>query len=230
MDTLNNLYWAGVNMSRLVLISTVLVFLCSFFSNPLNAKEKKGYYTGDLILKFLGDGRNVQLVKAYSYKDPKGITWNVPKGVIVNGASIPRPLWGIIGGPFEGKFRNASVIHDYYCEKKNKTWSEVHKVFYNAMLTSGVTWSKARLMYAAVYRFGPRWEKGTRSKKVCTEIKNGLCTIWKQEYEIIERKPKFIKEDLLKLIKAAKNKDMSLEALEKLADNSLKEQTLNEFE
>jgi Protein of unknown function (DUF1353) len=45
----------------------------------------------------------------------------VPAGAIVGGASIPQVFWSIIGGPFEDKYREASVIHDYYCEQKSDT-------------------------------------------------------------------------------------------------------------
>jgi len=72
-------------------------------------------------------------------------------------ASIPRLAWTIIGGPFEGLYRDASVIHDVACVEKSRPWLQVHRTFYLAMLASGVTTVKAKVMYAAVYHFGPRW-------------------------------------------------------------------------
>ena len=68
-------------------------------------------------------------------------------------------FWSIIGGPFEDKYREASVIHDHYCDEKTDTWQNVHLVFYNGMRAHGVDPLKAKLMYAAVYNFGPRWLK-----------------------------------------------------------------------
>jgi hypothetical protein len=62
-----------------------------------------------------------------------------------------------MGGPFEGKYRDASIVHDWYCDLRTRSWQNVHLVFYEAMLTSGVALSRARLMYAAVYWGGPRW-------------------------------------------------------------------------
>ena len=38
------------------------------------------------------------------------------RGRVVDGASIPSVFWSIIGAPYTGKYRDASVIHDYYCE------------------------------------------------------------------------------------------------------------------
>jgi hypothetical protein len=73
------------------------------------------------------------------------------------GASIPKALWSFMGGPFEGKYRNGSIIHDFYCGKRHKPWKAVHRMFYDAILTSGVGMKKAQIMYTAVYWAGPKW-------------------------------------------------------------------------
>ncbi len=99
----------------------------------------------------------MQLHSDFTYIDSKQQKWHVPAGATVDGASIPKPLWSLIGGPFEGKYREASVVHDYYCENKQRTWENTHNVFFEAMLTSGEAPRRAKLMYWAVYRFGPRW-------------------------------------------------------------------------
>jgi len=117
-----------------------------------------GRFDGELVLRPLPDGRLMQLVKPFSYIDGTGETWDVPAGAKVDGASIPRPLWSIVGGPFEGKYRNASVIHDHYCKEQTRYWEATHRVFYEAMLASGENLKRAQLMFYAVYRFGPRWE------------------------------------------------------------------------
>lgn len=114
-------------------------------------------FVGDLLLKALPDGRTMQLASKFGFKDVRGVTWNVPKGWEVDGASIPTPLWSFVGAPFSGKYRDASVIHDYFCDTKARPWQEVHRVFYEAMLARGVGKTKAKVMYLAVYRFGPRW-------------------------------------------------------------------------
>ena len=98
----------------------------------------------------------MRLLSPLAYFDPTGVEWNAPSGWVVDGASIPQVAWSFIGGPFEGKYRNASVIHDVGCDQKNRPWEAVHEVFYSAMLTSGVETWRAKIMYAAVYHFGPR--------------------------------------------------------------------------
>ena len=118
----------------------------------------RGRYEGaPPVVVFLDDGRLVKLVKPFAYISVQGRAWRVPKDAIVDGASIPRALWSLIGGPFEGRYRNASIIHDWFCDVRTRAWQDVHKVFYEALLASGVSRSRAMLMYAAVRRFGPRW-------------------------------------------------------------------------
>ena len=126
-----------------------------------------GKYLDDLVLKDFGDGRQFELVNEYRYIDPKDTVWTVPKGTVVNGASIPRYLWTIVGGPWEGKYRNASVIHDYFFDRKQYDSDSVHRVFYDAMTTSEVPDLKAKIMYFAVLRFNPRWKALELTKKPC---------------------------------------------------------------
>ncbi|WP_405081992.1 DUF1353 domain-containing protein [Pectobacterium versatile] len=117
-----------------------------------------GHFTGlPPQTKWLGDGRSMQLVRPFGYVATNNREWNVPMDTIVDGASIPRVLWSLIGGPFEGLYRNASIVHDYFCVIRTHPWPDVHRMFHYAMLCSGVPSLKARIMFYAVYRFGPRW-------------------------------------------------------------------------
>ena len=120
--------------------------------------QKLGRFEGELVLKVLPDGRNMELIRPFSYVDSRDIAWPVPPGTRVDGASIPSVFWSLIGAPYTGKYREASVIHDYYCETKSRHWKAVHKVFLDGMLARNVDTIQAKLMYLAVYRFGPRWD------------------------------------------------------------------------
>jgi len=113
-------------------------------------------FIGTLEVELLDDGRKVKLTKNFEFQDSYR-NWPVPKGVIVDGASIPRILWTVIGGPLDGKYRKASVIHDYYCDQKTQRWDNVHKMFYEACLAEGLDEITAKMMFAAVYMAGPRW-------------------------------------------------------------------------
>ncbi|WP_448107462.1 DUF1353 domain-containing protein [Pseudomonas azerbaijanoccidentalis] len=121
--------------------------------------EYYGRYEGSVIAKWHINGRDMELVQPFRYFTVRNIMWDAPEGSIVDGASIPRFAWPIIGGPFEGKYREASVIHDVACQRRVRPWQDVHLAFYTAMLTSGVDQTKAKIMYGAVYFFGPRWSR-----------------------------------------------------------------------
>ncbi len=108
-------------------------------------------------VELLDDGRRARLLSPLSYRGPDQADWPVPAGVLVDGASIPQILWTLIGGPFAGRYRNASIVHDHFCVTRTRPWAETHRMFYTAMRCSGVDPAKARIMYYAVYRFGPRW-------------------------------------------------------------------------
>ena len=122
-----------------------------------------GRFKGDVIALWLPDGRNMQLTQRFAYVDPRGKEWVAAKGSIVNGASIPGSLWSVVGGPYEGQYRQASVIHDVACEEMTSRWEDVHLMFYEACRCGGVSMTKAKTMYYAVYNFGPRWQPPTMS-------------------------------------------------------------------
>ena len=78
---------------------------------------------------------------------------------MINGASIPKTLWSVVGPPFVGDYRRASVVHDVACEERSAPHEEVHRMFYHAMRADGVSWRKANIMYQAVKRFRPTWSR-----------------------------------------------------------------------
>lgn len=121
------------------------------------APENHGRFEGKLQVEVLDDGRNMKLLAPFTYVDNEETTWTVPTGWIVNGASIPKIFWGIIGSPYVGKYRNASVVHDYLCDQRTITWEKTHRIFYEASLAGGVDEAQASIMYGAVYMGGPRW-------------------------------------------------------------------------
>jgi hypothetical protein len=126
----------------------------------------KGKWKGDLEVRFFsgmsGDGHPIELVlllKPFGYTDSRGVEWDVPEGYISDGASIPEVLWALLGGPYSGRYRDAAVIHDFYCREKNRKWQEVHMVFLEAALNRGTAESLASSMYAGILLGGPRWDR-----------------------------------------------------------------------
>lgn len=166
-------------MFKLLLIFTATLALSLFFGcgstgkKPLSWHEVAapshpwGFYSGAPITRWDPDGRTMTLLNELRYTDPKGHVWVAPAGSVVDGASIPRALWTFMGGPFEGKYRNASVLHDVSYDRKNRPWQDCDRMFYNAMRCSSVGAVEAKTIYYALYRFGRHWDfKVKRAKPV----------------------------------------------------------------
>jgi hypothetical protein len=119
-------------------------------------------FIGRVVVEWLseeGEDRTMRVVEWFAYEDPSGKLWEVPAGAEVDGASIPEALYSVVGPPFVGDYRRASVVHDYHCERRIVGWEAVHRMFYDAARTGGVPAVKAKMMYAAVRGWGPRWQR-----------------------------------------------------------------------
>ncbi|HEU0275974.1 MAG TPA: DUF1353 domain-containing protein [Candidatus Udaeobacter sp.] len=119
---------------------------------------KWGFYDGEPVTKWNPDGRTMTLLTELRYTDPKGNVWIAPIGSVVDGASIPKYLWSFMGGPFEGKYRNASVLHDVAYGDRKRPWQDCDRMFYYAMRCSGVSGVEAKTMFYALYKFGHHWK------------------------------------------------------------------------
>lgn len=143
-------------LQRYCLVLFSAFVLVTAVAEPIAAAD--GRFVGEVVAKWLPSGREMQLTAPFRYVDARGKEWAVPAGVTIDGASIPRVLWTTVGPPFTGKYRKASVVHDYFCLTMSRPWQDVHQIFFEASLVEGNTPVHARMMYAAVYAWGPRWE------------------------------------------------------------------------
>jgi hypothetical protein len=137
----------------LAIIGTV-VSACAAAQIPL------GRFIGTVKTEWLRgpqDERRMVLLEDFVYVDPKGNSWTAPKGSKTDGASIPQAAWSFVGGPFDGQYREAAVIHDAYCESKSEPWRDVHRIFFYANRAAGVSEAKSKLLYGAVMIGGPKW-------------------------------------------------------------------------
>lgn len=134
-------------------------------TKPLAGPQSKwGICTDPVDLRFSQSRQKGWLLANVSYTDSKGALWLAPKGSVVDGASIPQGFWSLIGGPWEGPYRFASVIHDVACVERQRPWEDTAEMFYEAMRCGGVGELKAKTMYYAVYKFGPHWPTPGRFK------------------------------------------------------------------
>src|SRR5262249_32032643 len=146
---------------KLILVFIACMFItASCVSIPGNSatSSRVPHFVGTVVTEWLPDGRDMRLREDFAFVDASGRVWKAPKGSVVNGASIPQALWWS-GGPFEGRYRSASVVHDVFCAEtpKTATWQAVHRMFYDAMIASGENKARALVMYRAVHGFGPKW-------------------------------------------------------------------------
>lgn len=149
----------------------------------------------------------MKVIAPFAYIDGKDKIWRVPAGTVVDGASIPRAFWTVIGAPYTGQYREAAVVHDRYCENKERPWSEVHQAFYDGMRAKGVGYIQAQVMYAAVYSFGPRWVVG--------EDRNGKAVL-------IQGQPQFDEQKKAQIEAYAGEGQRSIDEIKKFADGVTK--------
>ncbi len=149
-----------------------------------SAPARSGRFEGEVVASWHDDGRHMTLREDYAYIDPQGQRWLAPKGSVVDGASIPRAFWTLIGGPFEGRYRNASVVHDVECVDMKAPWEDVHRMFYEACLCGGVDERMAKILYYAVHHFGPRWQTVTETRVETREDTEGNIV----EQEVTEQR------------------------------------------
>ncbi len=123
----------------------------------VSSDPNSGRFLGSPEAAWLDSGRDMKLLKDFVFVDSRGRSWVAEKDRVVNGASIPKFLWSIVGGPFEGQYRNASIVHDAECEKMTSPSTDVHRMFYDACRAGGVKEKDAKYLYWAVANYGPSW-------------------------------------------------------------------------
>jgi Protein of unknown function (DUF1353) len=92
----------------------------------------------------------------FSFTDPDGKKWITPADYSVDGASIPRAVWTLVGSPYTGDYRRASVVHDKACDDavgNPGARREADRMFYHACRAGGCSIKQAMLLYIGV-RFG----------------------------------------------------------------------------
>jgi len=100
-----------------------------------------------------GSDRNMTLVRAFFFLDPRKKRWEVPAGYKIDGASIPRALWTLVGSPYTGDYRRASIPHDKACrdaQGDKRARKAADRMFYHACRAGGCTVSEAVLLYLGV--------------------------------------------------------------------------------
>jgi hypothetical protein len=134
----------------------VAALLSSAWPAAVARAESFGSFKGEVVARFLPDGREIELMQPFVYIDSKGRRWEAPAGSRTDGASIPQAFW-VTYPPFTGHYRTAAVIHDHLTRTQATHWRDAHEIFYSAMRAAGVGEATAKSMYWAVYNFAQRW-------------------------------------------------------------------------
>jgi hypothetical protein len=120
-------------------------------------------FEGEVETRWLvhgGADREMEILREFAFVDSTGYRWAAYPGEKVDGASIPEQVWSeVVGTPFIGDYRRASVVHDVACDRREKSSREAHRMFYEAMLADGTSKQRALLFYTAVRLFGPQWDQ-----------------------------------------------------------------------
>jgi hypothetical protein len=106
-----------------------------------------------------GDDRRMRLLEAFSFVDPAAKRWDAPLDSVIDGASIPRPLWTLVGSPYTGNYRRASVVHDVACDQAGSDKQkrrEADRMFYHACRAGGCSIAESIILYLGV-RIGAIW-------------------------------------------------------------------------
>lgn len=155
-------------MSRNVHLCLVLLIAgCSSEESSSLDGGKAAFTPDEITLKEKGNLKEL-VDDELQFVDSNGTEWVAPNGTLTDGASVPRLALWVTDGRFDSGFLKAAVVHDAYCQSDNETrcpeqyhtkpWRAVHRMFHEACLASGTSSTKARLMFAAVWLGGPRWD------------------------------------------------------------------------
>lgn len=141
----------GGQMKRTFVTAIFLIF-----ASALSARAE---FLGELDFQPAGckGTGQCELIYDFGYIDPKGVGWQAKAGLKTDGASIPSWAQLIVGGAWDGEFIRAAIIHDHYCERTVRPRTATHRMFYDALIESGVAQAKALVMYYAVMVGSHMW-------------------------------------------------------------------------
>lgn len=138
--------------------------LCRFIGGPLEMAGEP-VYMDNFKHAFLPTTLEIDFI------DAQGQTWTAPPQTLTDGATIPVIFAPLIGDRQSREYVMAAALHDAYCGVGNdhlatfrtRPWRDVHRMFYEALLVNGTQPKTAKIMYAAVFLGGPRWDDPERT-------------------------------------------------------------------
>ena len=121
-----------------------------------NENTDVGFTSSMVYLKkfiYKPDDTRILTKDLVAYHYDKKIT--VKEGFITDGASVPRLGWRVVGHPWSS-YLPAAIIHDALYAFHLTTREEADQIFYDLMISIGVSKWKAKIMHKAVRIFGSK--------------------------------------------------------------------------
>lgn len=120
-------------------------------------ENNNGEFSGYPLTRWCSKDNRVMILKEpFYYIDSNEKKWEAPIGAYLNGATIPKILWTVVGPPFVGPYRRASVVHDYHVGEgcnQNVTFKErrdADRMFFKACITDHCSLKLATILYIGV--------------------------------------------------------------------------------
>ncbi len=129
-----------------------------------------GSFQGRVVVEWLDDPfvPTMRLIEPFAYQQASGEAWKVPQGHVIKGRGMPPLFRHLIGQPFYGGFRKASIIYDHATQEMRQPWDHAQRMFLEASMVEGVHESEAKAMYLLLRAQGSRWEvPGSRCYGSC---------------------------------------------------------------
>ena len=79
--------------------------------------------------------------------------WRAPADSVVDGASIPRALWTVVGSPYTGDYRRASIVHDVACDEaggNKRKRRAADRMFFHGCRAGGCSIWESTVLYLGV--------------------------------------------------------------------------------
>src|SRR5688500_10816986 len=132
---------------------------------------KFGFFPDGRIPDFARiEGNKAELKSDYRFFTNDGGVLVARAGLIYDGASIPRVLWGLSTNPWADDVIGPATIHDWYCKLGREGRSplgsqQVHYNFYLGLKAIRVPEWRARARWLAVHHRGPKFSAATDLKR-----------------------------------------------------------------
>jgi hypothetical protein len=135
------------------------------------ANRGVGRFEGTPKVEFLNGGSRVRLLEDFVYHDCTAKRWVVPKGLVSDGASIPRGLWNLIGAPIGGPYFFAGLVHDARYRLGDCTKEQADMLLWDAALCGGTSEADALAIAEGVAVGGqPAWDANAAKRDRCATV------------------------------------------------------------